>query len=325
MFAEPRDSGARRSDEPGGQLAGHPTHEDDVPTGAVVAGLDGSEKDRGVLAFATREAEILGSPLHLLIAQEVHAGLVGAWDSGFIPIGLEPELGQRHTRTLDGLVAQLAARHPALAVTASQPWGTPSQALVDASERARIVVVGSGRKGKLERILLGTTSLNTAMHAVCPVVVVGDDPGDVQRPIVVGVDGSAHSIRAATVAGDEASRRGVALVVVTTWWLEVVDGIVVTEEGTPEWQRVESGYRRMIEQVLAPIRQKHPELAVEVDLRNARAVGTLLERAAEAGLVVVGGRGHGGFAGMALGSVSHKVLQRCTIPVAIVRAQARTD
>lgn len=302
-----------------------PRHDDEVPAGVVVVGLDGTDKDPATLAFAVREAEILGAPLHLLIAQEVHAGLVGAWDAGFIPVGLEPEIGAHATRILREERDRLAAEHPGMAVTASQPWGTPSQALVDASEAARIVVVGSGRKGNVERILLGTTSLNTAMHAACPVVVVGADPGDAGLPVVVGVDGSEHSIRAATVAGDEASRRGVGLVVVSTWWLEVVDGIVVTEEGTPEWERVEARYRAMIDRVLAPIREKHPELAIEVDLRNARPVDVILERARGAGLVVVGSRGRGGFAGMALGSVSHKVLQRAVVPVAIVRAQARTD
>jgi nucleotide-binding universal stress UspA family protein len=174
-------------------------------------------------------------------------------------------------------------------------------------------------------VLLGTTSLDTAMHAACPVVVVGEEPGDVSRPVVVGVDGSDHSLRAAAVAGDEASRRGVGLVVVTTWWLEVVDGIVVTEEGSPEWQRVEARYRAMVDQALAPVRQQHPDLPIDVDVRNGRPLDALLERSREAGLVVVGSRGRGGFAGMALGSVSHKVLQRSLVPVAIVRAQAHTD
>lgn len=318
MTAEPPTQDPDPTDEP-------TEHDADVPTGAVVAGLDGSDKDHGVLAFAGREAQILGAPLHLVAAQEVHTGLVGAWDAGFIPMGLEPEMGERGARILDAATARLESEQSGLTVSTSQPWGTPSQVLVDASQVARIVVVGSGRKGTLERVLLGTTSLDTAMHAACPVVVVGADPGDVGRPVVVGVDGSDHSIRAATVAGDEASRRGVPLVVVTTWWLEVVDGIVVTEEGTPEWERVESRYRGMIDHVLEPVRAKHPELVVDVDLRNARPVDVLLERAADAGLVVVGSRGRGGFAGMALGSVSHKLLQRALVPVAIVRAQAHTD
>lgn len=322
---------AEHSDQPTDSSDDVPTttaqrrHDDDVPTGAVVAGLDGSDKDRAVLAFATREALLLHSSLHLLTAQEVHAGLVSAWDAGFVPIGLEPELGANGARVLDEARAVVRSDSPDLPVTASQPWGTPSQALVDASAQARIVVVGSGRKGNLERILLGTTSLDTAMHAACPVVVVGEDPGDLEGQVVVGVDGSEHSLRAAVVAGDEAARRRTGLVVVTTWWLEVVDGIVVTEEGTPQWERVEARYRAMLDQALAPVRERHPELLIDIDLRNARPVDVLLERSQDAGLVVVGSRGRGGFAGMALGSVSHKVLQRSLVPVGIVRAEARTD
>ena len=324
MTAEHSDQPLDRTDD-AAEAAGRRQHDDDVPPGAVVAGLDGSDKDGAVLAFAAREAELLGAPLHLLTAQEIHAGLVGAWDAGFVPIGLEPELGDSGARVIDEARAILGREHSDVAVTASRPWGTPSQALVDASEQARIVVVGSGRKGTLERILLGTTSLDTAMHAACPVVVVGEDPGDVTRPVVVGIDGSEHSVRSATVAGDEAARRGVSLVVVTTWRLEVVGGIVVTEEGSPEWQQVEQRYRAMIDQVLQPVRAKHPDLSVEVDLRNGRPVDVLLERSQDAGLLIVGSRGRGGFAGMALGSVSHKLLQRALVPVGVVRAEPRTD
>lgn len=320
-------SGPDRSDdtsmraEPGTTGAPQTWVDDAVPDGAVVVGLDGSEKDGTAIAFAGREAELLGAPVHLLTAHEVHAGLVGAWDAGFVPMGLEPHLAEANRSVLTRAREALRAAHPSVPATASQPWGTPSQALVDASATARIVVVGSGRKGNVQRILLGTTSLDTAMHAACPVVVIGDDPGDVRGPVVVGVDGSQHSVEAARVAGEEAARRGVPLVVVTTWWLEVVDGIVVTEEGSPEWERVEARHREMLGELLAPVRDAHPELDIEVVLRNQRPVDALLELSSGAGLLVVGSRGRGGFAGMTLGSVSHKVLQRASVPVAVVRAR----
>jgi nucleotide-binding universal stress UspA family protein len=325
--SEQLDPGADRTNEPNmtperRTTGARETRVDDpVPDGAVVVGLDGSDKDDAAIAFAGREAELLGAPVHLLTAHEVHAGLIAAWDAGSVPLGLEPHVGEANRSVLSRWTDALAAAHPSVPVTASQPWGTPSQALVDASARARIVVVGSGRKGNIERLLLGTTSLDTAMHASCPVVVVGEDPGDVGGPVVVGVDGSEHSVEAARVAGDEAARRGVRLVVVTTWWLEVVDGIVVTEPGTPEWHRVETKHREMLDEVLAPVRDTHPDLDIEVVLRNERPVDAILDLSAGAGILVVGSRGRGGFAGMTLGSVSHKVLQRASVPVAIVRAK----
>jgi nucleotide-binding universal stress UspA family protein len=329
--SEQLDPGADRTDQPsttperGTTGAGDTQLDDPVPDGAVVVGLDGSDKDDAAVAFAGREAELLGAPVHLLTAHEVHAGLVGAWDAGFVPLGLEPHLAEANRSVLSRGRDALAAAHPSVPVTTSQPWGTPSQALVDASARARIVVVGSGRKGTVEKILLGTTSLDTAMHASCPVVVVGEDPGDLGGPVVVGVDGSDHSVEAARVAGDEAARRGVRLVVVTTWWLEVVDGIVVTEPGTPEWDRVETRHREMLDEVLAPVRGAHPDLDIEVVLRNERPVDALLDLSAGAGILVVGSRGRGGFAGMTLGSVNHKVLQRSSVPVAVVRARRSTS
>jgi nucleotide-binding universal stress UspA family protein len=292
---------------------------DEVPAGAVVVGLDGSDKDEPVLGFAQDEAVRYAAPIHLLVAHEIHAGLVGAWDAGFVPVGLEVDLAEAGARILARAAQRVHEANPDLEVTTSQPWGTPSRALVEASEHARLVVVGSGRKGAVEQVLLGTTSLDTAMHAECPVAVVGAGPLAPDGPVVVGLDGSSHGIPAATLAVAEAAARGVGLVVRTTWWLEVVDGVVVTEPGTPEWDRVEAGYRRLIEQSLAPGRAAHPEVDVEIIIENARPVPTLVEAGRTASLLVVGSRGRGGFAGMALGSVSHKVLQRATCPVIVTR------
>lgn len=291
----------------------------EVPAGAVVVGLDGSDKDDAATAFAAAEATRFKAPLHLLFAHEIHAGLVGAWEAGFVPLGLEADVAEAGARILSRTAERLGAAWPEVAISTSEPWGTPAQALIDASEGARLVVVGSGRKGAVEKVLLGTTSLDTAMHARCPVAVVGETPTHPAGPVVVGVDGSSHSSAAASVALEQAAARGVRVVVVTTWWLEVVEGAVVTEPDTPEWSAVESRYRHVVEEALAPGRAAHPEVEVEVVIANARPVPTLLERARDASLLVVGSRGRGGFTGMALGSVSHKVLQRALCPVIVTR------
>ncbi|MEO7130627.1 MAG: universal stress protein [Dermatophilaceae bacterium] len=316
----PEQSGADAPD-PVAESDSEAEHSDAVPPGAVVVGVDLSDKDATVLGFAVLEAIRSGAPLHLLRAHEIHTGYVGSWDAGFGLVGVGAEVAKASEERLSQAADEVRAAHPELAVTTSQPWGTPSQALLDAATEASLLVVGTERKGGIEKVLLGTTSLDTAMHAPCPVAVVGLDPIRL-GPVVVGVDGSRHAVAAARWAAEAARARGVGLVVVATWWLEVIRGVVITEEGTPEWDELATRYREMAELALGDIRTGMPDLDIEVVVRNDRPVAALLEASGDASLLVVGTRGRGGFAGMTLGSVSHKVLQRATCPVVVTKAES---
>ena len=61
---------------------------------------------------------------------------------------------------------------------------------------------------------------------------------------------------------------------------------------------------------------------VEAKLVEGGSSGAILEEARDADLVVVGSRGHGGFAGLLLGSVSGQVVHHATCPVVVVPAAA---
>ncbi|GAA4509676.1 hypothetical protein GCM10023159_11110 [Brevibacterium yomogidense] len=66
------------------------------------------------------------------------------------------------------------------------------------------------------------------------------------------------------------------------------------------------------------VREKHPELDVQWRLFDGSPAGVLSEATRTAALVVLGTRGHGGFSGLLLGSVSQSVLSRTVAPVLIV-------
>lgn len=290
----------------------------DPQAGAVVAGVDGTEHDVVVLTAAVAEALRRGAPLHV---RYCHEGLDPLALSTSVPVDLSA-LGMPEQDDVVGVaLATVAELDASLTVTSDQPAGRPENLLVEASQNAALVVVGTGRKSKLEELVLGTVALTVAAHGKCPVLVVPhqvDPDGD--GDVVVGVDGSDHSQEALAVAAHEARLRETGLVVVTTWFVEVVDGYVVTEPDSPEWRLVEDRIRSMQERLLASVDTD----GIEVELRAVRGGirTTLSDASSGAALVVVGNRGRGGFRSKALGSVTMDLMKRAHCPVLVVHAAA---
>lgn len=288
----------------------------DPQPGAVVAGVDGTEHDVLVLTAAAAEALRRGAPLHV---RHCHEGLDPLALSTVVPVDYAA-LGMLEQDGVVGVaLATIAELDTSLTVTSDQPAGRPENLLVAASHDAALVVVGTGRKSKLEELMLGTVALTVAAHGKCPVLVVPhevDPDGD--GDVVVGVDGSDHSQQALVVAAQEARLREANLVVVTTWFVEVVDGYVVTEPDSPEWRLVEDRIRSMQEGLLANVDMD----GIDVELRAVRGGirTTLSDASSGAAVVVVGNRGRGGFRSKALGSVTMDLMKRAQCPVLVVHA-----
>lgn len=292
-----------------------------TPPGAVVAAIDGSHRDPAVLDWAAAEAVSVGAPLHV-----VHAVDLGTPLSAYGELLTSPDIvdkvEQESVRVAEEARQRVVASHPELPVTTALPTGAPAGGLLNAADGARLLVVGSARKTKAERIVLGTTSLSVVAHSPCPVVLVPDDAeisGDGR--VVVGIDGSEHSRLAFEYALEAATLRGKAITTVTSWNVEVVGGVVVTEPGSPEWETVDARYREMAESTVAVMRAAHPDIDVTVEVHHGRAADMLVEVAQGCDLLVIGSRGRGGFRGMLLGSVSQRVLSRATVPVAVLHKQ----
>jgi nucleotide-binding universal stress UspA family protein len=289
-------------------------------SGVVVVGLDGSAADEAVTDWAVAEAERAGRPVRLMHAVEPGYQLT-PWDA---VLGEMPSLSERLRAGGRAVVAAAAERvagsHPSLTVDQCVEWGSPAAALVGLSQHASWLVLGAPQRHGLERVLLGSVALAATSHAHCPVAVVpAGRPVRVPRRVVVGVDGSTGSARAARLALATAARTGGTVTCVVAWSVEVIDGVVVTEPGSEHWAEVEARYARLVRDVIDPIAADHPDVPVDVVVRHGSASRTVVEVAAErdADLVVVGSRGRGGFAGLLLGSVSRGVVERAGTVVAV--------
>ncbi len=136
--------------------------------------------------------------------------------------------------------------------------------------------------------------------------------------IVVGVDGSPNSRAALAYAVEEATRRDARVDAVMAWHRPYASGgDVWMPTMNFDIESIEQGYRSQLEKIIA--HANIPDsVVVEPILVEGTSSHSLLSAAKGADLLVVGKRGHGGFLGLLLGSVSHQVAAHAPCPVVIV-------
>ena len=88
---------------------------------------------------------------------------------------------------------------------------------------------------------------------------------------------------------------------------------------------ITAGLTEMVDKQLADGKAKFPEVPVEIRIVRGRAEVALVDESKKAGLVVVGSRGRGGFAGLLLGSTSKHVLREAHCPVIVTRGEVPTE
>lgn len=142
--------------------------------------------------------------------------------------------------------------------------------------------------------------------------------------IVVGVDGSEESKEALRFALDEARLRQANLRIVHAW--RFYAGGLGGELIWPPSREAEGEIGREQEEWLDGLVRDVVAEAADVEIAQSVVEGVpapvLLQAAQDAELLVVGSRGHGGFAGLLLGSVSQQCAQHAPCPVVIVRRLA---
>lgn len=285
---------------------------DQLPSDAgarpILAAVDGSHTSLQAVAWAATEATLHDHALHIVTsfgaAPKSNLGAV-------LAVNERPLLRRQSELILAEATAM--ARHTApvtdLVVTTELTFELIEPVLIERSAQVRMIVVGSHGRGALGRVLLGSVSTAIARGAHCPVAVIhgGTPILRSQRPILVGIDGTANSIPALEVAFDEAARRAVGVMVLHA------------RRDTDERDRFGHGAEIRLEQSLAGCAERYPQLPVDRITVADNPAHALLEYADKAQTVVVGTHGRGGLAG--LGSTSTALLHRAELPVIVVRPE----
>jgi nucleotide-binding universal stress UspA family protein len=139
--------------------------------------------------------------------------------------------------------------------------------------------------------------------------------------IVVGVDGSAGARAALEFAAREAALRQARLRIVCAWAIPpaVYAGGFAPTLDQPTLDGFRDGAETIVNKATAAAKEMQPTIETEGKAVQGQPAEVLLQEAGNAELIVVSNRGHGGFASLMLGSVSHQVVLHAPCPVTIVR------
>lgn len=206
---------------------------------------------------------------------------------------------------------------------------TPIDGVLGEAERfgADVIALGWRGHGTVRRLLMGSVSRGVVRGARCAVLVVRKRPVDVWR-IVIGFDGSVNAKRAVALVARFPPPQGGEVTL-----FQAVDQMALPAQGlAPSAVRrtVSAEVTRLNIGRVVAAREALDRAAAELTRRGWRtrvviATGAPLREllatasSVQADLVVVGARGAIGVKRLLLGSVAAGVLDRCPVPVLVVR------
>lgn len=136
--------------------------------------------------------------------------------------------------------------------------------------------------------------------------------------IVVGVDGSDGSLHALRWAAAEARVHGARLAAVASWHPSAVSSLPAWGVAEPVSDALDVLHAGLVETLEAEGIGGSAGPQVDPVVVEGHPAAALIDASTDADLLVVGTRGHGGFAGMVLGSVGQHVTSHATCPVVVV-------
>lgn len=274
----------------------------------IVVGVDASDSALHAAIWAARQAADLDVPLLVVHALDLGATSVYATAAGYT------EDRRDQGAALLGKVARtLREQVPAALVDTEQFDPSAPQTLMALSNESDLVVTGTRGHGGFTGLLLGSVSLKLAAHAHGPVVVVrGDEPGEPDNEIVLGVepDEDEAPIRFAFAM---AEALGATLTVVHAWWPHPAYG------GYPEdITATERDQAARTEALISGLYDAYPGVKVSVSAMRGNAVPMLIEASRAARLLVVGAHRRRSPLSVGAGYVVQGLLSHSPTPVAVI-------
>lgn len=301
----------------------------------IVVGVDGSDHGQCALVWAAREAERRRRPLHIVTAYSVPIFAASGLDGGYATV--DDSVIREGAEAILKHAVDKVARYT-IDVSASVENGDASGVLLEMSETAELLVVGTRGRGGFVGRLLGSVSGALPAHAKCPTVTVplicadrlGETTqdkhikaeqakagyGPVENVVVVGVDGSEQARVAVLEAAAQAERLAAPLRVICA--VPQYSGSLAWVPAPMDREALFADIQIQLKAGVAWLQSHFPRLVIETRLLDGSPVDVLVEASRHVELVVVGTRGRGGFTGMLLGSTSDGVLHHAKSPVMVV-------
>ncbi|MFF5210204.1 universal stress protein [Streptosporangium sp. NPDC000396] len=267
----------------------------------VVVGYDGSTASGRALRWGIDEARM----------RFVSLIVCHAWHLPYPmpPVSLEAmetvkRMGQH---VLDRGVSLARGLAPRLEVREELMTGSPTAALMSESSLAELVAVGQRGVGGFEELQIGSTAIQLASHAHCPVAVVKEPTSPRTDRVVVGVDGANPERAELGVAFEEARLRRASLL-----------AVCLCPAGTDDTRRLAAHFHATV----GAWEEKYPMVAVETAVETRPHATVLYQAADRADLVVIGDRGQDDPVELPLGLICQALLRGAPCTVIVVPSRA---
>lgn len=290
----------------------------DIPHGAVVVGVDGSNHADKAIDWAARHAANESRPLVLLHAVDgTWATVSGLAQGGIDPTPYLDQADLAGQALLDTALARVGPARSAGSVVTRVVRSDPRAALLTASKTASMVVVGSRGHGPIRSLLLGSVGVAVIGHAACPVVVVRPHhAGLVRRGVLVGSDGTAGSPTVLEFAYRQAAELDLPLTIVHTHWDAIAIGMEAQEIEPADIDYPAAAL--VLSETLAGLGEKFPEVKVQKKIVRGTPTAGLMAMADTMDLVVVGHHRQDPVSRAMFGSVALGVVEHAATVVAVI-------